>query len=148
MKSYLLNILYINCNVGCMRAPPTHACTHKHTHHDSTLGCRGISPLILNPSTKTVVSGELHRLGVSSPENEPLLLIKLYPTFIRHKGHHNHHDLWMAKCHDSSLAPNGMLVLPLFFRHLMLLLPFGLYFSACLVCQTVSVHYKCCSHFL
>lgn len=87
MESYLLNILYINCNVG-----QSHPHTHTHTHHDGTLGCRGISSLILNPSTTIVVSGEFHKLGASSTENEPLLLIKLYPTFIMHKGHH-HYDI-------------------------------------------------------
>jgi hypothetical protein len=64
-----------------------------HTHHDSTLGYRGIPPLILNPITKTMVSGELHKLAASSPENEPLLLIKLYPTFIMHEGHCHHQEL-------------------------------------------------------
>jgi hypothetical protein len=62
---------------------------HTHTYYDCTLGCRGIPPLILNPITKPVVSGELHKLAASSPENEPLLIIKLYPTFIMHKSHHH-----------------------------------------------------------
>ena len=59
--------------------------------------------------------------------------------------HHHHNELGETSC--LFLNPKVKLVFPSFLWCLVFLLPFALYFSACLLIPFMSILCKCCRHF-